>query len=417
MIGLLKKIFAKKETEIAVVLEANLLTWYDDQVIPIKSKADQQIIDNKDQIKAEIKSSEVNLKKLDEALLQNPNIPIRQKQFMHGNRQAYIRRIQSFLGSLNVEEMDADELEAFCKNFEEQFLELGKSTQRQSTILREFFHNESRDISENISNLRKYIQDLKKILDNSEYGIIQNLRDDIKLYISNKDLTQQLSTSIGTLETEVARQRKDKENAKINIAEIEKSPEYHNVQQAENKVVITEGELKSSKQAFLDKFSTLESALRKYSYTQPQFEPLINTYIDNPVNGLLNDSHFEIVKVLDALSQALLKDEIDLKDKKKEKTLSLLNDMNDIYLSSMVKRIQKLQIQLDNDKAELILDPQNKSLELLRSKIIELDTTITTTESQLTQSKSQLQKYDKAAMKKSLEQDIEQKLMVKIVIS
>src|SRR3989339_1449026 len=117
MFNFLKKLFANGETKEEKVSINELESWFNGKTSDILKELDNKISIAKDKIIEEIKKTRENLDILEKAQLHNPKISLREKQFMEGNREAYIKRANIFLKQINLEGSHNELLE-FCSNFD-----------------------------------------------------------------------------------------------------------------------------------------------------------------------------------------------------------------------------------------------------------------------------------------------------------
>ena len=102
MFNLIKKIFKQKE-KIGLPLE-KLEGWFDEKTKELYKDIDKKINESKEKITEEIQKTKKNIDNLENAKLKNEDIPVKEKQFMQGNREFYINRINFFLDSLKIPE-------------------------------------------------------------------------------------------------------------------------------------------------------------------------------------------------------------------------------------------------------------------------------------------------------------------------
>ena len=142
MLEFIRKIFKSEEPETKQVTGIelqNLEGWAREKSKPtteeIKIRTDEILM----KIDEELQRTRFNVEILENAKLQNPNIPFRAKQYMEGNRKSYAKSVNSFLGNLEINNRDYFYLVNFCKEFELMLNDLHSGTLRSYTILQEFF--------------------------------------------------------------------------------------------------------------------------------------------------------------------------------------------------------------------------------------------------------------------------------------
>ena len=129
MFDFIKKLFSKKEPEKEIIKLENLNDWFNAKSNLIYDDLNENINLIKNKINSEIEKTKSNLEKLKEAKLQNPNIPIKAKQMMEGNRESYIKIILKFINNIYLE-TDYKELLIYCNGFDNYLNSLGKSTSK-----------------------------------------------------------------------------------------------------------------------------------------------------------------------------------------------------------------------------------------------------------------------------------------------
>ena len=162
MLNFLKKLFIKKKLgkEKETIELNNLNGWFNAKSNAIYNNLNENIDIIKNEINSGIEKTKSNLESLKNAKLQNPNIPLRVKQIMEGNRQSYIKIISDFLNSIKIDN-DHEKLLNYCKDFDEELNSLGKSTTRSYHVLREFFEHQATNIAINIKNLDNSVKKIK----------------------------------------------------------------------------------------------------------------------------------------------------------------------------------------------------------------------------------------------------------------
>src|SRR3989338_5565014 len=140
MLNFLKKIFqneaqeAKKATEISM---QNLEESLYEKSKPLREEVQQLIEEALMNVNEELQRARINVDILENAKLQNPNIPFKAKQYMECNRKAYIRAVNSFLGHMEINNKDYFYLLDFAKLFDELLNDLKKGTLSSYTILQD----------------------------------------------------------------------------------------------------------------------------------------------------------------------------------------------------------------------------------------------------------------------------------------
>src|SRR3989344_7603189 len=109
MLEFLKKIFKNEEQEQKQDHEISLHNakeWLGEKAKPLSEEIRQNTESILMKVDEEAQKTRFNLEVLENAKLQNPNIPFRAKQYMEGNRKSYIKSVGSFAGNLEINNRD-----------------------------------------------------------------------------------------------------------------------------------------------------------------------------------------------------------------------------------------------------------------------------------------------------------------------
>ena len=368
MFDFLKKIFGKEEEIQEEKIKAGELEkWFSDKSKQIADKLDNEVRIIKDKVNEEIEKTKHNLETLKNAALRNPNIPFRAKQMMDGNREAYIKRVSIFLKQIDLEK-EYNGLLEFCNNFDDMLTDFGKSTIKTYHILQEFLAHESSAIAGNIRNLGNFVKELKNRVKESDIDSIKTIKEDIILL--DKRIKQRERAK-----NELEEKTKEKEELIKSIKEIDdgieilkKDKEYDKLvklKSEKNKIAMQIDEHKSK---LFHSFSIIEMALKKFSRMAFENEKIINKYIENPL-FLIGDDELKIISILKNLEKNIINNQIQLKDKKKEKTLEEIRKMNREFFDNFLQKYKGLMEELRNiDKEIGKIDIQHKINELNNKK-------------------------------------------------
>ena len=190
MLNFLKKLFAKEEIQEEKIELNELNDWLDSKTKPIFETLNSSISQITNKINDEEKKANENLKKLENAKLQNPKIPERVKTILEGNRSAFIKKIIFFFDNIDLGYNNYDELINNCNKTKNQIESLGKGTARSYQILNEFFAREAENVAINIKNIEKHTKEIVNLVNNSKImnvDKIKNIASDVKSKIRLKE--------------------------------------------------------------------------------------------------------------------------------------------------------------------------------------------------------------------------------------
>jgi len=339
MLEFIKRIFQKEESEVKKAIEIKLQSleeWFSEKSKPLMEEVNLRISELLMKLSEEIQRAGFNVEVLENAKLQNPNIPFKAKQYMEGNRKAYIKAISSFLGHLEITNKDYFYLLGFCKEFDEMINDLNKGTLRSYTILQEFFANESGEIAKNIKNLDTLFADIKSALSSENMAALNNARQKIQNLKSKARQKINLDIDFKNVEAELTLSNNARESIFADIGQLKKSDDYTCF------LKLTE-EKKSKNAAFyndedqiLQSFSVLERPLRKYSHIAFEHEEIVLDYLNHPIETLVSDKELKILDVLRNLEKLLRENEIQVDDKKREKSSEEINKLSRAFIEQFL---------------------------------------------------------------------------------
>jgi hypothetical protein len=338
--GFLDRFFKPKTIEKEVSLEE--IKEYTEQLlnekfIDIDENIDE-ISSNIAQAKKKIKENTESLKK---AELQNDKMPMRVKHLMQGNREAYIKKINKFMDDIEIPKK-YDEIKEFRENFNEKLEELSKTTVKGYEILKEFFYNQATDIAMGIKDIENNVNNLVKVIEENGIDKIEHLKKSIDKIEKHDYDKKRLNDSIKEYEYEIKELEQKIENVKIKFEEIKKSKEYDDYKKTKEDKENIINEIKSEKDKLLQEFSVLEKSLKKYKRDSLN-EKLIEEYLEDPGEALMNDNELNIAGILEKLKGAIDESKLELKDKKKSKSLKIIKRLDKEFLSNTKLKLKELE--------------------------------------------------------------------------
>ncbi len=357
MLEFIKKLFKNDEVqEVKHVLEIslqNLEEWLNERSKPLMEEVQQQIEEILMNVNKEIELARINVEMLENAKLQNPNIPFKAKQYMEGNRKAYLRAINSFLGHMEINNKDYFYLLDFCKLFDELINELNKSTYRSYTILQEFFANETSKIAQNLKNFDNLFKELKSVLNNTSVVAVNNTRaETLNLKIKVK---QKINTDVDLRSSEAGLKLANEEKNAI-LAEIE---QFNKSDEHSNFLKLTEEKKNKARTFYNDEnqiiqsFSVLERPLRKYSHVAFEHEELVLEYLSNPIEALVNDKNLVILEILRNLEKLLNENQLQVDDKKKERSIEEIKKLSEEFINGFLKKYFSFKAEMEDIESKI----------------------------------------------------------------
>lgn len=374
MIKLIKKLFKSEEPEAIheKVDIAKLTSWFDEKIKFLVEEEQKKLDLAHSELNEIKKTAKQNIKNLEDAKLRNPNIPEKAKHYMQGNRIAYIKRTSKFFEKIELPKKIEDFL-SFEKEFYSEIDDLGKATIRSFRILAEFFEHESSEISKNIKQVENIVKKISESLKENGFELIEITRETIrklqKLVLVNKETKKQLDE----LEKKLAQLKEKREAHKKQLDELIKSKEYKNFEDLKKEKSEIEEKIKLLGQKIFHDFSSIDSALKKYSKIALENNALIESYLENPVKALIDDRDIKIFEVLEKLKASIEKESVELKDQKKQKILASLSEISKERLSDYIKKHNEYEEKLGSVKNSIFLSEAKKKQESLKEELEKVD--------------------------------------------
>jgi hypothetical protein len=379
MLRFIRKIFREERQESKSQIEMplqNLKEWAIERSKPMMEEIRRETEEILMKIDEERQRTKFNLEILENAKLHNTNIPYKAKQYMEGNRTAYIRSISSFLGHMEINNKNYHYLLEFVKKVDELLDNLGKDTIRSYSILQEFFANESGKIASNIKQFDLLFKELKIALNDSKAArtnvLVKGIEQLEQRSKQKLNISLDLKNAEGTMNLVIA----EKDSLMKSIDEFDKSEEHNNfinlTDQKKSRIM----DFAKEQDVILQSFSLLERPLRKYSHIAFQHEELTLQYINDPVTSLTNDKEFEICSILLNLERMLSEGTIQVDEKKKEKSIEEIKKLSKEFFQGFLKKfyslkseISELEIQINATGVSQKFKSFNRQLEELNLRI------------------------------------------------
>ena len=416
MLEFIKNLFAKKEIAEEKISLAELDSWLDIKAKPIFDNLNNKINETIEKINNEKNTANENLEILKNAQLQNPKIPERVKTIMQGNREGFIKRVSLFFSSIDLKHDYYDELAEKCRNIENEISVLGKGTAKNYQILNEFFAREAEKVAANIKSIENYSKEIISIIDGSEISSIDEIKSSM-INLKNKiKLKESYSVQLENSNKNLQNGKNKKTEIESRINEIKSSSDYKSYEKLSEEKEKTGIKIKYIENGLFHDFSVLEKAMKKYAKVSFENEDFISEYLDNPVIALIKDAELKISGILDNLKSSIYRDELGLEEKKKDKSIGKINEMDSVYLTKIKddfinakKRLNGLTAEIENNNSRKALDSLNEELKKVNESIEDID-------GKIMNLNSELGKINTEKLREALQKEVKDLLNAKITI-
>jgi len=413
MFEFIKRLFKKEETEDIPL--GKLEEWFQKKSDAVFDGLSSEVGSIKNEIEGLVGKTRHQLEILEKAGLRNTNITIRERQFMDGNRSSYIKAVHNLLSNLNLSG-DYDNILNLCGGFSVRLNSFAKATNKSYHILQEFLANESKDIAMSIKGIDKKIGDLRNTIHNSKIDNVGELKE--KIISTKKMVHQKGDLKKERIDTE--RKKEDmlelKRSIEAKINELKSSQRYESFRGTEIMLNKVNSEFKDHVHKLHNSFSILEHSLRKYARLSLD-AGLLDSYINDCVSALKSDAEFKIVDLLEKTKQNILNNNIEMKDKRRDKTLDEINKLDRSFLKEFLERYNELKSKHDKIELELKESDVKKELAGLEGRLEESNKEVEKTANRIDYFDKEINKIDIQQMKADLGKEINSLLNVDVVIS
>ncbi len=420
MFKFLKKLFSEPEEQQPdkeEIKAEDLENWFKVKTDNIYSNLDTHLKEIKNTVKEEILKTKDNLSILSTAKLHNPKISVKENQFMEGNRSAYVLGVNNFLRSIDLEKKDYLTLLEFCNSFNVKLEGFGKSTLRSYHILQEFFANESRNIAINIKNLDASIKKLSNIIKDANISKIDEIKKSI-LDLNNK-IKQKNDFGNILEDKEKIKQglTKNKEEIEKELDILIKSKEYNNLNELKANKEALLAAIREHNAKIIHAFSVMEKPLKKLVRVVLQDAALLQKYMENPVEALVQDTDLKILPLLQKLEKNINNYTLELKDKKREKVLETIKGLTEEFLREFINKHKELDEKLENLEHQINENETLKKENKLNYELTNANDNLDKINGEIQTHNKELEKINLPEMKTNLEKDMNDLLKTEIKIN
>ena len=338
------------------------------------------------------------IENLRKAKLLNPNIPERAKHFADGNREAYIKKAEQFGEGVELPD-EIDALQDFFNRFDSSIVELAESAAKPYQILQEFFANETNAVRGAIGTIEKTVVELKETLKQMNFESLAQLNNEI----------QELKSKLGQ-QTEIGREFKERQNV-VEDLELQKKQAGEKLQEAESdreyvelkqKLISAKENIKKIENELLSSFAVLETALKKYAKVSFEHRETVESYLKSPIAALSQDFELNIASCLLQIKALLMKDELEVKERKKEKTLEEIAKLTKENLQTIVKNYAAAKKEEQSALSSLGESENFRKIKQLREKLVNLEQEFARARQEAEQLKKKAEKSELAQAKKGI---------------
>ena len=403
MLNLIRKFFSKQEIPEEKIGLNEFNNWLGEKTKPIISDLNSNINQIINKVNDEKAKSAENIKKLEDAKLQNPNIPERAKIIMEGNRAAFIKKISFFFNNIDLKFDDYDGLIKKCKDIENEIDAFGKATARSYQVLNEFFAREAESMAMNVKNIESYSKEIINLVNSSKIMNIDKIKDDVANIQNKIKLKDTYLKALNNANIDFKTNKNKRLEIGNKISQIKSSRGHGDYEKLLEEGKNVELKLNNVENVLFHDFSVLEKALKKYAKIAFENEKLILKYLSNPIIALIMDNDFKIYDVLDRLKKAIEGNKLDLDDKKSRKALEKINDLDSVYFTKIKDDFKNLKGRLNALEHDIKNNDSKNELESNNNELKKINQNIEETENRILNINNELEKIDIEKLKENLQ--------------
>lgn len=414
--SIFSKLFKKKGTKQIELKVEELPNWVKTRAKETLASIEAELKEQFKKISSKSSQISINLDKLEKAELQNPKMITRAKQIMAGNRESYIMKVEQFLEQIEIpEEFTLESVKEFLENYDRAIKYLTKSSAKSYYIVSEFFGNEISAVARNIKDIDNQIKMINVFLNERGDNIIKinetlEMASNIK---GNEKRIEMIKQEISELEQQQNSVDSDLEKTKLKISKTKSNKSFKNYNKHLEDEVYKKGQLQKLESELNLDFSVLDRALRKYSKITLK-QGLVDSYLENAVHMLLKDHEYEISSLLTQLKSAIENGEVELKDKKKTKSLEQINKLSRDYLLAFKTNHKKFSEGLAQTKDLIKGNSANLEIKEMEYKVEYLETRAENFVKKKEKAESDLEKLDLNKLISTIKDNIKEVFDVEI---
>ncbi len=259
-------------------------------------------------------------------------------------------------------------------------------------------------------------KDLKELLSDKKIKHIKQTKDNIKKLKEKIEKEKQLEKEKEKIKNKINEIEKEKKNILSEISNKEQSQEYKEYHRLEVEKYKINEQLTELKDEILHDFSVLEHSLKKHSKLNLEDEEFLKKYIEDPIKAIIDDYKLEIANVLEKLEENIHTKKMELKDKKKEKTLQVINKINKAKLSSFLTEYNNFMVELRTLTERIDNHTIIDEIENIKLKLKDKKQEIENIQNKVEQVNQSLSQIDINLMKKELKEKINEILDIDLEI-
>ncbi|MBI5398387.1 hypothetical protein HZB03_02885 [Candidatus Woesearchaeota archaeon] len=193
-----------------------------------------------------------------------------------------------------------------------------------------------------------------------EFTLIEQTKESIADLLGKTRTIEELQEEIATAKEKLAVSEQLKEKLQLELEELKAGSDFSQFNGIDSEKKRLWRDVKSVEDDIWHVFSVLDRPLRKLQRVIVDNKHILDSYVANPLNALLEDHTLEIVNILQKLRLNVEDGTLGFVDKEKEKILSRIDELSKLALAAKQAKYREMR------GAMRIIDEQLRSTKVLQ---------------------------------------------------
>ncbi len=284
------------------------------------------------------------------------------------NRNSYIKHTKIFMETIKLpEELSFSKTKQFCYEFEQTLKDFTEKSTKSFHVAKNLIGDELENVAKKIRELEDYIKEIKLFLHEENADKIIEIRKQTEELFNTVQIKKNYQVEIDSLKQQFAQLEFSQSKMLEEISEISKTEEFEKLNNLKEENQSLQDRIEKLKSDALALFLPLDKSLRKFNKLSP--EEVIQDYINNPLKALKQDKDFKIFNILKQIEAALIDDQLDIKEEKKDKTLESIKNISEESLKNLLSEYISLINEQQSIKEKLSINKIEETLTVLNEKL------------------------------------------------
>ena len=267
----------------------------------------------------------------------------------------------------------------------------------------------------NIAKLDSLVKRAKCTVTKSGAGKISLIKENIQKVHDLVKRKSELKEKIISLEKEIKEKSEFRTKKEDKVTSLKESDDYQMFLALKVKKNSTEQEIQQQESQMSLSFSVINTALKKYERLTLD-SALVRKYLDKPLLTLFADTDLKIVGLLAKMKESVVANKVDLKEKKKVKTIAELEKMNNDYFKNFFATRKSFKEKLIDIKSKIESIVLIEEMKGLVQGIDKLGHEVVADKTELDSYNNELTGIDVDTLKMDLGRDISNSLGMRLIV-